>query len=106
VTDAETDKYDPIWHARELCGISIANVSHANWVNHLQPLYIAGQLFGFELARQQGVSARLDQDDIANDEEYAAEKLVLLRHFSRIERETGWTTSGRAADLRRFWGLE
>ncbi|KOC17306.1 hypothetical protein AFLA70_457g000821 [Aspergillus flavus AF70] len=32
----------PVWHARELMGISISNVLHANWVNQLQPLYIAG----------------------------------------------------------------
>ena len=105
-TDAETDTYDPIWHARELCGISTANTSHANWVNHLQLLYVAGQVFGYGSARQQGVSPRLDEDDIANEEEYAAEKLSLLKHLSKIEREIGWTTSDRAADLRRLWGLE
>ncbi|KAL4767131.1 hypothetical protein BDW60DRAFT_220799 [Aspergillus nidulans var. acristatus] len=39
-----------VWHARELGGISISNPSHteylsANWVNQLQPLYIAGTVF-------------------------------------------------------------
>ncbi|KAH7064336.1 putative Zn(II)2Cys6 transcription factor [Paraphoma chrysanthemicola] len=104
--EAEAHKYNPVWHARELCGISIANASHANWVNHLQALYIAGQVFGCGSARQQSVSVRLDEDDIARKEEYASEKLALLRHLSRIERETGWTTSGRAAELRRVWRLE
>jgi hypothetical protein len=104
--DAEVDKYDPIWHAREIVGISVANASHANWVNQLQALYIAGQVFGCGSARQQGVSPRVDEDDIADKEEYAAEKLALLRQLSRIERETGCTTSGRAAELRRLWGLE
>jgi hypothetical protein len=105
VTEAERDQHDPIWHARELGGTSIANASHANWVNHLQALYIAGQVFGCGSARPQGVSRRLDEDDIANQKEYAAEKLALLRHLSRIERETGWKTSGGAAELRKLWGL-
>lgn len=102
---AETERYDPIWHAKELCGISLANSSHANWANHLQPLYIAGQVFGDSSTKQQGVSPRLNESDIANDVKYAAEKLALLRHLSKIEQEIGWTTSGRAADLRRLWGL-
>lgn len=38
-------------------------------------------------------------------EQYPTEKLLLLKHLARIERETGWKTSDRAADLRIFWGL-
>ncbi|KAI9929559.1 hypothetical protein ASPWEDRAFT_172784 [Aspergillus wentii DTO 134E9] len=87
----ETD--DPIWHAREVTGISMSNTSHANWVNQLQPLYLAGTLF-----------TKTDSSDIL--EEYAAEKILLLKHLTRIERETGWKTSDRAGELRGLWGFE
>jgi hypothetical protein len=105
-TGAETDIYDPIWHARELGGISATNTSHANWVNHLQPLYIAGQVFGRDLVRHQSDPTRIDDYDIANKEDHAVEKLALLKHLRKIEKETGWITSRRAAELRRLWGLE
>jgi hypothetical protein len=39
-------------------------------------------------------------------EDFAAEKIALLRHLAKIERETGWKTSERARDLRILWGLE
>lgn len=39
-------------------------------------------------------------------EEFAAEKIALLKHMARIERETGCKTSERAAQLPRFWGIE
>jgi hypothetical protein len=105
-TNTETDKYDQIWYAREICGISTTNQSHANWVNQLQPLYVAGQVFGCGSARQQDVSPQMDESDVSNDGMYATEKLMLLKHLSKIEREIGWKTSSRAADLRRLWGLE
>jgi hypothetical protein len=37
---------------------------------------------------------------------YAAEKLAILKHLAKIERETGWKTSNRGADLRRLWEIE
>ncbi|KAJ5516857.1 hypothetical protein N7527_008417 [Penicillium freii] len=39
------------------------------------------------------------------EEMFAAEKVALLKHLARIERETGWDTSARAANLRSLWGL-
>lgn len=38
-------------------------------------------------------------------EEYALEKIFLLKQLSRIEQETGWKTSERAAQLRELWGF-
>ncbi|KAH7112021.1 hypothetical protein EDB81DRAFT_828569 [Dactylonectria macrodidyma] len=118
----------PVWHARELGGISTSNTSHANWVNHLQPLYIAGKVFGgtpkqtlliqpgrrnYRIQLSQG-SGQLRQTDPelagsegpSEPEDFAAEKIALLRHLAKIERETGWKTSERAKDLRMLWGLE
>ena len=80
---------DPIWHAKELCGISTSNVSHATWINQAFPLYIAGVTFG-------------TADD---GNEYAAEKFALLKHLARIQQETGWPTAGKATELRQRWGL-
>jgi hypothetical protein len=54
---------------------------------------------------QQNVSRLPDESDGA-DVCYAAEKLAILKHLAKIERETGWKTSNRAADLRRLWELE
>jgi hypothetical protein len=104
--DTGADVYDPVWHARELCGINTTNALHANWVNQVQLLYIAGQAFGCGSNMQQDVLRLPDESDGADDVYYAAEKLALLKHLAKIERETGWRTSERAADLRRLWGLE
>ncbi|EQB52691.1 PhoD-like phosphatase [Colletotrichum gloeosporioides Cg-14] len=100
---------DPIWHARELGGLSISNDSHANWVNHLQPLFIAGRAlantsrWGGRLLEAQ--PADTYDDCFGNGEEYALEKLALLKQLARIEKETGWKTSDRSAELRRLWGF-
>ncbi|EGU80412.1 hypothetical protein FOXB_09061 [Fusarium oxysporum f. sp. conglutinans Fo5176] len=129
----------PVWHARELGGISTSNPSHANWVNHLQPLYIAGRAFAGSskqpLAIQPGHgscwSRHLRQTDHGSTEserfeantysvvdtaegwnsptepeDLAAEKIALLKHLAKIERETGWKTTERAKDLRILWDLE
>ncbi|PYI28860.1 hypothetical protein BP00DRAFT_448924 [Aspergillus indologenus CBS 114.80] len=50
------------------------------------------------------IGARLAQESTMA-EEYATEKILLLKHLSRIEAETGWKTSDRAAALRGLWGL-
>lgn len=124
-------QYDPVWHAKELGGISTSNASQyvqlfpfdatvseptlqkmltncksANWVNHLHPLYIAGKAFGSGSARRQSVSSPLAEDETSGEDERPAEKFALLKHLAKIERETGWKTSSRAAELRRFWGIE
>ena len=77
----------------------------ANWVNHLQPLYIAGKAFGHGPTSQQHDASHSPGGDIAGEEEHPAEKIALLRHLARIERVTGWKTSGRAAELRKLWGI-
>ncbi|KAF4860962.1 Transcription activator AMTR1 [Colletotrichum siamense] len=111
VSSSSTEKElsDPIWHARELGGLSISNDSHANWVNHLQPLFIAGRAlantsrWGGRLLETQ--PADTYDDCFGNGEEYALEKLALLKQLARIEKETGWKTSDRSAELRRLWGF-
>lgn len=82
-----------VWHAKELCGISTTNVSHASWVNQVYPLYIAGRAFGTTLVEEEGA-------------EHAAERMALLKHLAKIERETGWPTAIKATALRRLWGLD
>ncbi|GKZ96704.1 hypothetical protein AnigIFM59636_011219 [Aspergillus niger] len=114
---------NPVWHARELGGISVSNISHPNWVNQLQPLYIAGTAFSenhvsfFQstTGRDQStrVSSRLEVPwgrpvpPVAADinDKYASEKIALLKQLARIESETGWKTSDRASELRNLWGF-
>lgn len=99
----------------------------ANWVNHPQPLYIAGRTFTSK--RRGEPSTRSDANDGpggwvgwspglestgggAEDrgstglEEFAEEKVALLKHLSVIQQKTGWKTWDRAKDLRVLWGLE
>jgi hypothetical protein len=57
------------------------------------PLYIAGRTF----------ETTPDKEDGA---EYAAEKIALLKHLAKIERESGWPTASQATALRRLWRLE
>ncbi|KAF0330442.1 alkaline phosphatase family protein [Colletotrichum asianum] len=111
VSSSSTEKElsDPIWHARELGGLSISNDSHANWVNHLQPLFIAGRALA-NTSRWGGRLLEAQPSDTYDDcfgdgEEYALEKLALLKQLAKIEKETGWKTSDRSAELRRLWGF-
>jgi hypothetical protein len=106
----------------------------ANWVNHLQPLYIAGQAFGppqrKEIRAQQSLLHRFGDegkrapkgspfdsrqsewlsdaggDRAIDSSHFAAEKIAILKHLVLIKRETGWKTESRAQDLRILWGLE
>ncbi|ETS84256.1 hypothetical protein PFICI_02281 [Pestalotiopsis fici W106-1] len=120
----DTGTMDRVWHAKALGGISTSNPSQyantpvdANWVNHLQPLYIAGQCFGsqsplLDQSKQRSStnttdnSPRYGTGSDSRTEEYAAEKIALLKHLTKIEKLTGWKTSDRAKDLRILWGLE
>lgn len=45
-------------------------------------------------------------DGMAETSDFPAEKMALLKHLAKIERETGWKTSDRARELRILWGLE
>lgn len=113
---------DPIYHALEIGGISVSNPDHANWVNHLQPLYIAGQTFAenpdFPLGLGRAASGQrsLHGNDHhvrgqavmqgADSSKYAAEKFALLKQLRVIQAETGWKTDERARELRNLWGLQ
>jgi hypothetical protein len=96
-------------------GLNFLNVDmkfSANWVNHLQPLYIAGT--ALDAVPKKALSGQwrpvdagtAEEADDPTDMDFAAEKVALLRHLAKIERETGWKTKERARDLRVLWGLE
>ncbi|UPX18534.1 uncharacterized protein EKO05_0008831 [Ascochyta rabiei] len=70
-----------LWHARQICAISITNHHHGAWTNSIQPLWIAGQW-------------------LSNPSEQQA----ILDVLERIEKETGWGTKWRVKDLKTFWG--
>ncbi|KAL4933017.1 uncharacterized protein BDV17DRAFT_145245 [Aspergillus undulatus] len=128
------DMDNVMWHSRRLAGISMSNSSHANWVNELQPMYIVGTVFAqrdtppnaaadgsltslpghmsrpfIPTTRNDPVGRRASAEGPSasweSEDDYPAEKLLILKHLSRIERETGWKTSDRAAALRSLWGL-
>ena len=103
----------------EIGGISMSNHDHANWVNHLQPLYIAGQIFAENttfplghkdpLADQQPLRRSAGRGPTATEAgslKYAEEKFTLLKHLQVIQCETGWKTDERARELRHLWGLQ
>ncbi|KAE8336239.1 hypothetical protein BDV24DRAFT_178648 [Aspergillus arachidicola] len=106
---------DPVWHARELMGNIhfrlTSRPTSANWVNQLQPLYIAGTvLAGSRICytQQSGwpyiwseVRPELSSSNYPGDQNSRSACSLL----ARIERETGWKTSDRAADLRKSWGF-
>lgn len=70
-----------LWHARQVCGISINNHHHGAWTNAIQPLWIAGQWMS-----------------------HPSEHREILDLLERIEKESGWPTQWRADDLKEFWG--
>lgn len=70
-----------LWHARQVCGISISNDHHGAWTNGIQPLWIAGRCMS-----------------------HPSEHRAILELLGRIERESGWGTRWRAEDLTEFWG--
>ncbi|WYZ45866.1 hypothetical protein EsH8_IX_000091 [Colletotrichum jinshuiense] len=70
-----------LWHARQICGISMTNHHHGAWTNSVQPLWIAGRCMS-----------------------HPAEHRAILQLLEKIERESGWGTKWRADDLKEFWG--
>lgn len=70
-----------LWHARQICAISISNDHHGCWTNATQPLWIAGQQMS-----------------------HPSEHRAIIQIYERIERETGWGTKWRADDLLAYWG--
>ncbi|CAK7198462.1 hypothetical protein SEUCBS139899_001123 [Sporothrix eucalyptigena] len=71
-----------LWHARQICGISLSNSDHGALVNALQPIWIAGRLMS-----------------------HHSEHKAILDIFEHLEEQTGWATSWRAKDLKEFWGV-
>ncbi|KAM3419770.1 hypothetical protein BST61_g3103 [Cercospora zeina] len=72
-----------LWHARQICGISLSNHHHGSWSNSIQPLWIAGQ-------------------HMSHPSEHGA----ILEIYERIEREMGWATKWRAEDLKEHVGSQ
>jgi hypothetical protein len=71
-----------LWHARQICGISLSNRNHAGLIHALQPIWIAGKLMS-----------------------HHSEHKAILDLLKRLEEDTGWATSWRAEDLKEFWGV-
>lgn len=81
-------------------------------------MYIAGtalggipkETFSGQLRQDAGLAGGMnngeDTDNPTDMDYFAAEKIALLRHLAKIERETGWKTKERARDLRVLWELE
>ncbi|KAK5046879.1 hypothetical protein LTR84_007233 [Exophiala bonariae] len=70
-----------LWHARQICAISMSNTHHGCWTNSVQPLWLAGQLMS-----------------------HHAEHRAIIEIYERIERDTGWGAMWRADDLKQHWG--
>lgn len=70
-----------LWHAKQICGISLTNPHHGCLNNAIQPLWVAGRMFSH------------------NSEHSAIVKLI-----RSIEAMTGWGTCWRISDLEHTWG--
>ncbi|KAE8386203.1 fungal-specific transcription factor domain-containing protein [Aspergillus alliaceus] len=70
-----------LWHARRICGISLANPHQGCLNNAIQPLWIAGRLFS-----------------------HVSEHREITKLIRDIEAETGWGTCWRIRDLDIAWG--
>ncbi|KAK6513519.1 hypothetical protein TWF281_005142 [Arthrobotrys megalospora] len=70
-----------LWHARQICAISQANMHHGSWTNAVQPLWIAGKIMS-----------------------HPSEHRAILDIYRRIEKLTGWGTKWRIDDLENYWG--
>ncbi|KAL2885116.1 Transcription activator AMTR1 [Ceratocystis lukuohia] len=70
-----------LWHARQICGISMSNDLHSVWISSVQPLWIAGRCMS-----------------------HPAEHKAILDLLGKIERTCGLATEWRANDLRELWG--
>jgi hypothetical protein len=73
----------PLWHARQVCGISCSNPHPGSMVNSIQPLVTAGRLMS-----------------------HASERKKIAELLQAIERETGWAALWRLRDLEAEWGYE
>ncbi|KAJ9264198.1 hypothetical protein DTO212C5_7257 [Paecilomyces variotii] len=71
---------EAVYHAREVCGISLANSTDSFRVNSVQALFVAGQVF---------------QEPCEQD--------AVLELLSGIEKDLGWTTRYHMAKLNDEW---
>ncbi|KAK1853153.1 C6 transcription factor [Colletotrichum chrysophilum] len=72
-----------IWHAKCICGISLANPHQGCLNNAIQPLWVAGRLLS-----------------------HKSEHALLVRLIRSIEAVTGWGTCWRIDDLETAWGYK
>ncbi|KAJ5683564.1 hypothetical protein N7462_006729 [Penicillium macrosclerotiorum] len=72
-----------LWHARRVCGISLANPHQGCLNNAIQPLWIAGRLFS-----------------------HVSEHAIIVELIRKIEAETGWGACWRIRDLELAWGYQ
>jgi hypothetical protein len=70
-----------LWHAKRICGISLANPHEGCLNNAIQPLWIAGRLLS-----------------------HSSEQALVVKTIRHIEAITGWTACWRARDLEQFYG--
>jgi hypothetical protein len=78
---AQEEQYSLIWHAKQICGISMTNPHLGNLVNAIQPLYLAGRHLS-----------------------HLEEHLAVARLLKKIDRSTGWGAIWRVRDLEAAWG--
>lgn len=72
-----------VWHAKNICGISLANPHRGCLNNAIQPLWIAGRLLS-----------------------HKSEHALLVEMIRGIESMTGWGTCWRIDDLESAWGYK
>ena len=73
--------HSPLWHARCVVGISLANPHKGCLNNAIQPLYVAGRLFT-----------------------HREEQSIVVDLLDSIERGSGWASRWRIRDLEIVWG--
>lgn len=76
-------KTSVVWHAKQICGISLANSHHGCLNNALQPIWLAGRVLS-----------------------HKSEHDVIVKLVMSIETLTGWGTCWRIADLESTWGYK
>ncbi|KAF2119601.1 fungal-specific transcription factor domain-containing protein [Lophiotrema nucula] len=72
-----------LWHARRICGISLANPHEGCLNNAIQPLWVAGKLLT-----------------------HSTEQALVVKTIRHIETMTGWTACWRIRDLENVWGYK
>ncbi|KAF2800260.1 hypothetical protein K505DRAFT_355827 [Melanomma pulvis-pyrius CBS 109.77] len=72
-----------LWHAKRICGISLANPHEGCLNNAIQPLWIAGRLLS-----------------------HSSEQALVVKTIRHIEAMTGWTACWRVRDLENVWGYK